>query len=81
MMRAGWMPSWRPIPSTPPKARWSGLNDYPGFDLLSKRAGEERGEATRAYIARVMRGFQQDVEAMANPDPPITFWVEKLSKE
>ncbi len=29
--------------STPPKARWSGLNDYPGFDLLSKRAGEERG--------------------------------------
>jgi hypothetical protein len=45
------------------------------------RAGEERGEATRGYIARVMRGFQQDVEAMANPDPPITFWVEKLSKE
>ena len=44
-------------------------------------AGEERGEATRAYVARVMRGFQQDVEAMANPDPPITDWVEKLAKE
>jgi hypothetical protein len=44
-------------------------------------AGAERGEATRAYIARVMRGFQQDVEAMANPDPPIMHWVEQLSKE
>jgi hypothetical protein len=44
-------------------------------------AGEERGEATRAYVARVMRGFQQDVEAMANPDPPIMDWVEKLAKE
>ena len=44
-------------------------------------AGEERGEATRSYVARVMRGFQQDVEAMANPDPPITDWVEKLAKE
>ena len=44
-------------------------------------AGEERGEAPRAYVARVMRGFQQDVEAMANPDPPITDWVEKLAKE
>ena len=44
-------------------------------------AGEERGEATRAYVARVMRGFQQDVEAMANPDPPITDWVETLAKE
>ncbi len=44
-------------------------------------AGKERGEATRAYVARVMRGFQQDVEAMANPDPPIMDWVEKLAKE
>ena len=44
-------------------------------------AGEDRGEATRAYVARVMRGFQQDGEAMANPDPPITDWVEKLAKE
>ncbi len=44
-------------------------------------AGQERGEATRAFIARVMRGFQQDVDAMANPDPPIMDWVEKLAKE
>lgn len=43
-------------------------------------AGEERGELTRAYIARVMRGFQQEVEALENPDPPIMDWVEKFSK-
>ena len=29
--------------STPPKARLAGLNDYPGFDLLSKRTSGERG--------------------------------------
>ena len=28
--------------STPPKARLAGLNDHPGFDLLSKRADIER---------------------------------------
>jgi len=44
-------------------------------------AGEERGLATRAYIARVMRGFQQEVEALENPDPPVTDWVEKLTHE
>lgn len=43
-------------------------------------ASDERGEATRAYIARIMRGFQQEVEAMENPDPPIMDWVERLSK-
>ena len=42
---------------------------------------EERGLATRAYIARVMRGFQQEVEALENPDPPITDWVEKLARD
>ncbi|WP_446654162.1 hypothetical protein [Blastomonas sp.] len=41
--------------------------------------GEERGEDTRAYIARVMRGFQQEVEAMEQPDPPIMDIVEQLS--
>ena len=46
-----------------------------------RAAGEERGEATRAFIARVMRGFQQDVEAMANPDPPIMDLVERFAKE
>ena len=46
-----------------------------------KAAGEERGLATRAYVARVMRGFQQEVEAMENPDPPVMEWVEKLAKD
>jgi hypothetical protein len=49
--------------------------------MPDRAAGEERGEATRAYIARVMRGFAQEVEAMANPDPPIMDIVEKLAKE
>jgi hypothetical protein len=43
-------------------------------------AGHERGVATKAYIARVMRGFQQEVEAMENPDPPVEDWVERLSR-
>lgn len=46
-----------------------------------RAAGEERAVATKAYIARVMRGFQQEVEALENPDPPIMDWVEKLSRE
>jgi hypothetical protein len=46
-----------------------------------RAAGDERGEATRAFVARVMRGFSQEVEAMANPDLPIMEWVERLSKE
>jgi hypothetical protein len=44
-------------------------------------ASEQRGLATRAYIARVMRGFQQEVEALENPDPPIMDWVEKLARD
>ena len=40
-------------------------------------AGYERGVATKAYIARVMRGVQQAVEAMAADDKP----VEQVSKE
>jgi len=46
-----------------------------------RAAGEERGEATRAYVARIMRGFQQEVEAMEASDPPIMDVVEKLSRE
>ena len=46
-----------------------------------RAAGEERGIATKAYIARVMRGFQQEVEALENPDPPVMDWVEKFAKE
>ena len=44
-------------------------------------AGEERGLATKAYIARIMRGLQQELEAMQQPDPPIMDWVERLAKE
>lgn len=40
-------------------------------------AGYERGVATKAYIARVMRGVQQAVEALAADDKP----VEQVSKE
>jgi len=46
-----------------------------------RAAAEERGLSTRAYIARIMRGFQQEVEAMEASDPPIMDIVEKLSRE
>lgn len=46
-----------------------------------RAAGEERGLATRAYVARIMRGFQQEVEAMAADDPPIMDVVERLKRE
>lgn len=45
-----------------------------------REAGRERGLATRAYIARIMRGFQQEVEAMEAQDPPIMDIVEELSR-
>ncbi len=44
-------------------------------------AAEERGLATRAYISRIMRGFQQEVEAMQANDPPIMDVVQRLSRE
>lgn len=46
-----------------------------------REAGEERALATRAYVSRIMRGFQQAVEAIEANDPPIMDWVERLSKE
>lgn len=46
-----------------------------------RAAAEERGLATKAYIARIMRGFQQEVEAMEASDPPIMDIVERLSRE
>ncbi|KWV92205.1 hypothetical protein [Erythrobacter sp. YT30] len=46
-----------------------------------RAAGEERGLATRAYVSRIMRGFQQHVEAMEAEDPPIMEIVEKLARE
>lgn len=36
--------------STPEKARLAGLSDYPGFDLLSKRPGEERGIEVKGRV-------------------------------
>ena len=36
--------------STPPKARLAGLNDYPGFDLMSKRSSEERGIEVKGRV-------------------------------
>lgn len=35
---------------TPEKARLAGLSDYPGFDLLSKRPGEERGIEVKGRV-------------------------------
>lgn len=54
--------------------------DIEGF-APDRGVGEERALATRAYIARVMRALQQELEAMEADDPPITEWVERLSRE
>lgn len=40
-------------------------------------AAYERGLATKEYIARVMRGVQQDMEALAEAEPP----VDQISRE
>ena len=40
-------------------------------------AGKERNVLIKAYIARIMRGVQQDMEALAELDEPS---VEELSK-
>lgn len=42
-------------------------------------AAQERGVATKAYIARVMRALQQELEAMQAPDPPVEEVIERLS--
>jgi hypothetical protein len=42
-----------------------------------REAAYERGLATQEFIARVMRGVQQDMEAMAGNEPP----VEQVSRE
>lgn len=43
-------------------------------------AAEERGEARRAYLARMMRGMQQAMEAMQSADPPIDDICAELSR-
>ncbi|HLL58969.1 MAG TPA: hypothetical protein VK391_03660 [Allosphingosinicella sp.] len=40
-------------------------------------AAFERGASTREYIARVMRGVQQDLEALKEVEPPL----EEVSRE
>jgi hypothetical protein len=37
----------------------------------------ERGSGTREFIARIMRGVQQDLEALRETEPP----VEEVSRE
>jgi hypothetical protein len=34
-------------------------------------AGYERGLATRAFVARILRGVQQDMESLAEIEPPL----------
>ena len=43
-----------------------------------RTSGHERGMQTRAYIARVMRGVQQDMEALEELNAPS---VEELSQQ
>ncbi len=45
--------------------------------IPDREAGYERGVETKAYIARVMRGVQQAMEAMSAGDKP----VEDVSRD
>jgi hypothetical protein len=40
--------------------------------------GKERNRIIREYIARVMRGVQQDMEALAELEPPIDDVVKEM---
>ena len=42
-----------------------------------RQAGQERGLLTKEYVARILRGVQQDMEALAERGPS----VEELSRE
>lgn len=42
--------------------------------------GKERNRIVREYLARIMRGLQQELEATANPEPPIEAIVEELTR-
>ncbi len=42
------------------------------------QAGLERGVATRAYIARILRGVQPDMEALQDGDRPVEEVIETL---
>ncbi|NJS14606.1 MAG: hypothetical protein HC788_08350 [Sphingopyxis sp.] len=42
--------------------------------------GKERNRIIREYIARVMRGVQQDMEAIAELEPPIADVIEEMAR-
>ncbi|WP_228242423.1 BREX-1 system adenine-specific DNA-methyltransferase PglX [Porphyrobacter sp. GA68] len=46
-----------------------------------REAGAERGLATKAFVARVLRAVQQEAEAIEANDPPIEHWVEELGRK
>jgi len=50
--------------------------DIEGYEP-DKSSARERGLLTKEYIARIMRGVQQDLEALAEVDQPS---VEEISK-
>lgn len=41
-------------------------------------AGYERGLAQRAFIARILRSVQQDMEALAREDAPVEDVIDRL---
>ena len=45
-----------------------------------REGGYERGVETKAYIARVMRGVQQAMEAMAAEDRPVDEVIAELKE-
>jgi hypothetical protein len=42
--------------------------------------GKDRNRIIREYIARVMRGVQQDMEALAEIEPPITDIIDEMAR-
>jgi hypothetical protein len=42
--------------------------------------GKERNRIIREYIARVMRGVQQDMEALAEIEPPIAEVIAEMER-
>lgn len=41
----------------------------------------DRGLATKAFIHRIMRGVQQELEAMASPEPSVEAVSDRLREE
>lgn len=42
--------------------------------------GHERNRIVREYIARIMRGVQQQMQALSQPEPPIEDVIKDLAK-